>query len=248
MIRKAIDACAALTKKNDTRISELSIDIDNEKWKFDNIEEFLSQYGTTKVNNAEVTAWWDSQGLMFSYSFWYGSTSTVRVQATSRADIESIFSIFEEAPADDKIAIEDGATPEITVFIGHGQHKEWEKLKSHLQDKHDVHVIAYETGARAGHSIRDILDRMANDSSFALLVLTGEDKSEDGVRARQNVIHECGLFQGRLGFDRAIMLVEEGIKLASNFDGIQQLRFRKGRISETFGDVIATLRREFGPI
>ena len=68
------------------------------------------------------------------------------------------------------------------------------------------------------------------------------------IRARQNVIHECGLFQGRLGFDRAIMIVERDIELASNFDGIQQLRFDKGRISEVFGDVLATIRREFGHI
>jgi hypothetical protein len=36
--------------------------------------------------------------------------------------------------------------------------------------------------------------------------------------------------------------------MASNFDGIQQLRFKKGHISEVFGDVLATIRREFGPI
>ena len=97
--------------------------------------------------------------------------------------------------------------------------------------------------------MRDILDSMSEDSSMALLVLTGEDKTQEGLmRARQNVIHECGLFQGRLGFDRAILLVEKGVELASNFDGIQQLRFNKGRIQEVFGDVIATIRREFGPI
>jgi hypothetical protein len=39
-----------------------------------------------------------------------------------------------------------------------------------------------------------------------------------------------------------------GVELGSNFDGIQQLGFEKGRISETFGDVIATIRREFGAI
>ena len=31
------------------------------------------------------------------------------------------------------------------------------------------------------------------------------------------------------------------------FDGIQQIRFREGPISETFGEVIA-IKREFGPI
>jgi predicted nucleotide-binding protein len=88
---------------------------------------------------------------------------------------------------------------------------------------------------------------MANKSSLAFLILTGEDKTESGIRARQNVIHECGLFQGKLGYHRAIMIVEDGVELASNFDGIQQLRFKKGRISEIFGDAVATIRREFGP-
>jgi predicted nucleotide-binding protein len=179
----------------------------------------------------------------------YDGRTRIVVKSKSRAEIESVFSIFEEAPSTDITSLAskgDGANA--TIFIGHGRSVEWEKLKSHLQDKHDLEVLSYETGARAGHTIRDILDSMSEKSSMALLVLTGEDKTEEGLRARQNVIHECGLFQGRLGFDRAILIVEDGVQLASNFDGIQQLRFKRGRISEIFGDVIATIRREFGPI
>jgi len=177
----------------------------------------------------------------------YGRT-TISVKGDSRASIESIFSLFEEAPPEDKIALTPAKSETtVTIFIGHGRNSQWEKLKAHLQDKHELDIIAYETGARAGHTIRDILDSMSKEASIAFLILTGEDKTEDGIRARQNVIHECGLFQGRLGFDRAILAVEEGVELASNFDGIQQLRFKKGRISEIFGDVIATIRREFGP-
>jgi len=90
---------------------------------------------------------------------------------------------------------------------------------------------------------------MSEKSSFALLVLTAEDQTADGaMRARQNVIHETGLFQGHLGFDRAIMVVEEGVELGSNFDGIQQIRFTSGHFAETFGEVLATIRREFGPV
>jgi predicted nucleotide-binding protein len=87
---------------------------------------------------------------------------------------------------------------------------------------------------------------MVRESSFALLVLTGEDEQADGqLRARQNVVHETGLFQGRLGFSRAIMLLEEGTEDFSNVHGIQQIRFAKGNIKETFGEVLATLKREF---
>ena len=67
------------------------------------------------------------------------------------------------------------------------------------------------------------------------------------MRARQNVIHETGLFQGRLGFSRAIVMLEEGAEEFSNVQGVQQIRFAKGNIKETFGEVLATLRREFTP-
>jgi predicted nucleotide-binding protein len=115
-----------------------------------------------------------------------------------------------------------------------------------LQDKHGITIEAYETGARAGHTIRDILEEMASKSSFAILIMTGEDEQADGaLRARQNVIHEAGLFQGRLGFPRAILLIEEGVDLFSNVEGVQYIRFSKGNIKETFGEILATLRREF---
>jgi predicted nucleotide-binding protein len=106
--------------------------------------------------------------------------------------------------------------------------------------------IAYEIGPRAGLSIKEVLEDMLNKSSFALLVLTGEDEHADGeIHARENVIHELGLFQGNIGFTRAIALLEEGVKEFSNILGINQIRFSKGNIREVYGDVIASMRREF---
>jgi hypothetical protein len=136
--------------------------------------------------------------------------------------------------------------PTPVVFVGHGRSTQWRDLKDHLHDKHGYKVEAYETGARAGHSIRDILEEMADKSSFTLLVMTAEDEQSDGgTRARQNVVHEAGIFQGRLGFPRAVLLLEEGAEEFSNVQGVQFIRFSKNNIKETFGEVLATLRREF---
>lgn len=89
---------------------------------------------------------------------------------------------------------------------------------------------------------------MLERSSFALLVLTGEDEDAKGqFHARDNVIHETGLFQGRLGWPRAVVLLEDGAVEFSNIQGIQQIRFTRGNIRAAFGDILATLRREFGP-
>ena len=122
----------------------------------------------------------------------------------------------------------------------------WRDLKDHLQDKHGYSIEAYEVGARAGHTIRDMLEQMLSSSSFAILVLTAEDETSNGkFLARQNVIHETGLFQGRLGFNRAIVLLEKGTEEFSNIHGIEQIRFSKNNIKETYGEVLATLKREF---
>jgi len=132
------------------------------------------------------------------------------------------------------------------VQIGHGGSKQWRDLKDHLSDLHGYEVEAYEVGARAGHAVRDVLEQMLAKSTFAVLVMTGEDETLEGtVRARQNVVHEAGLFQGRLGFSRAIVLLEQGTEEFSNIEGIDQIRYPRGRIRETFGDVLATLKREF---
>ena len=105
---------------------------------------------------------------------------------------------------------------------------------------------AYETGARAGFTMADILQRLAKKAGFALLVLTGDDVDPSGqLHARENVIHEAGLFQSKLGFARAIVLLEQDCNEFSNIAGLQQIRFAKGNIKEAFGEVLATIRREF---
>ena len=65
------------------------------------------------------------------------------------------------------------------------------------------------------------------------------------VRARQNVLHEAGLFQGRLGFARAILLPQDGVEAFSDGSEVHFIHFAQGNIRETFGEVLATLKREF---
>ena len=57
-----------------------------------------------------------------------------------------------------------------------------------------------------------------------------------------NVVHEAGLFQGRLGFSRAIILLEESCEEFSNIHGLGQIRFPKGNIKAVFEDVRQLLR------
>jgi predicted nucleotide-binding protein len=216
------------------------------RWKFDNVDEFLAAY---RRDVAGATFDHIMKGYRFILDFTaFLSQTDVSIEAPSRPEIEAIFNIFEDALPDSLLASSDPAVEKPVIFIGHGRSGAWRDLKDHLQDKHEYEVSAYEIGSRSGHTIRDILEEMLDKSSCAFLVLTGEDEMPDGrLLARQNVIHETGLFQGRLRFSRAIVLLEDGAEEFSNLAGIQQIRFAKSNIKETFGDALAVLRREFGP-
>jgi predicted nucleotide-binding protein len=86
---------------------------------------------------------------------------------------------------------------------------------------------------------------MLDDAGIAFMVLTAEDERIDGaVLARQNVVHEAGLFQGRLGFSRAIVMLESGCQEFSNVHGLGQIRFPAGNIAASFEEVRRVLERE----
>ena len=75
--------------------------------------------------------------------------------------------------------------------------------------------------------------------------MTAEDEHADQTRhARANVIHEVGLFQGRLGARRAIILLEEGCQQFSNVHGLSHISFPSGRVSAVFEDIRRVLERE----
>jgi predicted nucleotide-binding protein len=216
----------------------LEIEEEDQTWDYDTLEEFLAEYSNAESYCLQHSA---QKGRIIIG----GNHHSLRIQVelSKRSAIESIFNIFEKNL--DKSSIQVESEP-IKIFIGHGHSKQWWELKNHLHDQHGFEVSAYEIGPRAGLSVKEVLETMLNESSFAVVVLTGEDIDNEGeLHARENVIHELGLFQGYLGFKRAIVLLEHGVKEFSNILGLNQIRFSKGHIRETFGDVLATIKREF---
>lgn len=219
--------------------SALQITYENEEWDYPTFDEFFAEY--PKAKHYRISHYMSS-----NYSFTiaaYSSSVSVLIRAPSASEIQSVFQIFERDLGDSVIKLE---IKPIQIFIGHGQSSQWKELKDHLREQHGFDVIAYELGTRAGYTIQEVLNDMLDESSLALLVLTGDDLDKEGhYHARENVIHELGLFQGRLGTKRAIALKEEGVTEFSNIQGLNQIRFSKNNIRETFGDVLAVIKKEF---
>lgn len=131
------------------------------------------------------------------------------------------------------------------VFIGHGRSHVWRDLKDFVQDRLKLPWDEFNRVPVAGVTNIARLSEMLDAAAIAFLVMTAEDERADGsVQARMNVIHEAGLFQGRLGFMRAIVLLEEGCEQFSNIDGLGQIRFPSGNITAAFEEIRRVLERE----
>ena len=131
------------------------------------------------------------------------------------------------------------------VFIGHGRSSDWRELKDFISDRLKLPHEEFNRVPVAGLSNSTRLLDMLNNAAIAFLVLTGEDESTDGEKyPRMNVVHEAGLFQGRLGFSKAILLLEDGCSEFSNIQGLGQIRFPKGNISSCFESIRTVLERE----
>jgi hypothetical protein len=226
--------------------STLQVTIGQDRWSFDSLDEFFAEHRKPHTSS-HLVLWGDGVARQLSVGE-YGNDTVVSISFPDRVDITVVSAVFERKADEARLPPPPPMPqPKPVVFIGHGRSQEWRDLKDHLHDQHGYDVQAYETGARAGHTIRDILQDMVRSSSFAVLVMTGEDETSEGrMRARQNVVHETGLFQGALGSSRAVVLVEEDVEDYSNLQGIHQIRYSAGKIKETYGEVLATLRREFG--
>jgi hypothetical protein len=121
-----------------------------------------------------------------------------------------------------------------SIFVGHGRLSDREKVRDHLAQL-GLQVEEFNAAPTAGMTTVQRLTQMLNKVCFAILMMTAVDVQADGqTNTRQNVVHEIGLFQGRLGFEKSIILKQTGVNGLSNISGPTYISYKKGRIEEAF--------------
>ena len=122
------------------------------------------------------------------------------------------------------------------VFISHGRSMEWHKVQAYVERDLGIKTIELAQQPNVGRTILQKLDEETNNCFAAIIAMTGDDIAQDGeVRARENVLHEIGFLQGKLGLNSIILLHEESVNIPSNIHGLVYIPFPKGLVDATFG-------------
>ncbi len=116
------------------------------------------------------------------------------------------------------------------VFIIHG-HDEPNTLKLYILLRDEFRLNPIKISSKPGQS-RSIIDKFEVDAStcsFAFAIYSRDDEvvksQEQYLQARPNVFFESGWFTGRLGKDRLLILLQNGTKIHSDFDGISRIQY-----------------------
>lgn len=129
------------------------------------------------------------------------------------------------------------------VFVAHGRSPEWLAVKAFIEERFGVPVYSFESESWGSRPVTEALSEYLQRCSFAVCILTAEDTTDDGhLVARQNVIHEIGLFQGHCGFDRVLVLIEDGCDSVPAAAGPYSTTFPRHAISRTFWHIDRTLQ------
>lgn len=128
-----------------------------------------------------------------------------------------------------------GGTERGVVFIAHGRSQLYLGVYRYLRDELGLIAEAFETEDHTSQQITEILDQYLGRATAAVIVMTGEDRTiDDKLHARQNVVHEAGLFQAKLGFDRVALLKEQGVEKFTNIDGLVYIPFDPDDVTSCF--------------
>jgi predicted nucleotide-binding protein len=112
------------------------------------------------------------------------------------------------------------------IFIVHGHNEEMKLTAARLIEKLGLKPIILHEQPNKGRTIIEKFERLTQDISFAIVLLSADDEKADGkYQARQNVILEWGYFIAKLGRENVVALYDEStesdsLEIPSDISGI----------------------------
>ena len=129
------------------------------------------------------------------------------------------------------------------IFISHGQANDWREVQEYIERDLELKTLELAQEPNCGRTILQKLEEESSKCNYAVIVMTGDDLDGAGnKKARENVMHEIGYFQGKFGLSSVCLLHEEGTSIPSNIQGLVYIPFPKGYISATLGVLMRELK------
>lgn len=175
-----------------------------------------------------------------SVSIWDAYSRSIVINADDdaiislRSEVVALVGEFSEPEPESRAPVP------FNIFIGHGGDRKWEAVRDYIAAA-GFEVEAFESDDRSSRATLEVVEQMITNAAVAVIVMTGADRAGDRLLARQNVVHELGFAQGRLGVQNTIILLEDGTEQFSNIAGMTQIRFRPGEAHTTKDEVLAAL-------
>lgn len=114
----------------------------------------------------------------------------------------------------------------LKVFLTHSSHNNmWREVQDRLLSlrTRTVEVVEFNSDLPYGQSAFQRIEEAAEGVNLAVILMTRDNDAGD---PRLNVVHETGYFQGKLGRERTLLLIEKGVtRDLSNIHGLQGFEF-----------------------
>jgi len=154
-------------------------------------------------------------------------------------NIDQVF----ETRSHSELATPEAAAIQPRVFISHGSAADWREVQAFIERDIDIRTLELEQEPNLGRTVLEKLRQESERCTSAVIVMTGDDVDADGrLRARENVLHEIGYFQGKYGLSAVCLLHEEGTNIPSNIHGLVYIPFPKGAVRAAFGALVRELK------
>ncbi|THF84853.1 DNA-binding protein [Deinococcus sp. KSM4-11] len=129
------------------------------------------------------------------------------------------------------------------VFLSHGRDAAWREIQEFVERTLEIPTLELAQEANRGRTIFQKLIDESDNCGYAVIVMTGDDFTlDEQVRARENVIHEIGYFQGKYGADRVCLLHENEVNIPTNIQGVVYIPFPKNGIAAALGGLTRELK------